>query len=446
MNGGDILELSVAEFSRRLARLIERQPALQEIAIRGEVSKWNPQANGNLYFTLKDATAALSCFAFASDVARFPVVSDGVAVRAVGGVSIREQRSEYQLRVMRLELVGVGALAAQIEALRERLRIEGVFEDDRRRDIPPFIRRIALVSAPGEAREDFERRIRARAPHVRVTFFPARVQGIGADVDIARAMDEASKADVDVVVLTRGGGSYEDRFAFNLEPVLRAILRSRHPVITAIGHARDRHLADDVADRSADTPTAAAEGIIAPWERVLDRLRRLKLELTRAFRDNVILRKVQRLDSAGKDVNAESDRRVFAYRNRLNDLSRALENRSPSAQLGERRARLVQITSRLAAWPAPAVRSVRRELDLRIERLDVARERSTGAATRTLVRLVAELNAEDPLRPLERGYAILTKAGRNVRDVRQVSPGDAIAAQLAHGTLDARVERVQHDG
>ena len=155
---------------------------------------------------------------------------------------------------------------------------------------------------------------------------------------------------------------------------------------------------------------------------------------------------MQRLDSAAKDVKAESERRVFAYRNRLSDLARALENRSPSAQLGERRARLVKITSRLASWPAPAVQGVRRELDLRIERLEVARVRSTDAATRVLERLVGELNAEDPLRPLERGYAILTKAGRNIRDVRQVSPGDAITAQLEHGTLDARVERVRHDG
>ncbi len=443
MNGGDILELTVAEFSRRFTQWIAQQPKLQQIAIRGEVSKWSPQPNGNLYFTLKDATATLSCFAFPSEVARFPKVADGVAVRAVGSIGIREQRSEYQLRVLQLELVGIGALTAQVEALREKLRLEGVFDVERRREIPQLIRRIALVSAPGEAREDFERRVRARAPHIRISFFPTRVQGTGADVEIAQAMDAASRGDADVIVLTRGGGSYEDRFPFNLEPVARAILRSRHPVITAIGHARDRHLADDVADHSADTPTAAAEFIIAPWERVRDRLRDLQEALARAYYD-VRTRFAQRLDAAVKDAEYVTNQRIFGYRAQLSNLRADLERASPANRLADRRTRFVSITAKLAAWPAPALSGLRAELGLRAERVSRAGDRYFDSVSNRLQTLRATLNAEDPERPLERGYAIVSKGGKTLRDAHEAAPGDAIVARLARGTLDARVERV-HD-
>lgn len=419
----DILELSVAQFSMRLSQLIAKQPKLQRIAIVGEVSKWSPQQNGNLYFTLKDDSAALSCFAFGSDVAGFPDVHDGVAVRAVGSIGIREQRSEYQLRVVGLELTGIGALAAQVEALREKLRAEGNLDESRRRAIPRFVRTVALVTAPGDAREDFERRMRQYAPRVNVLFVQTHVQGKGAAVEIAQALDDASRMDVDAIVLTRGGGSYEDRFAFNLEPVVRAILRSRHPVITAIGHARDHHLADDVADLVVATPTAAAEQIVSEWVRARERLAALRAKLGRAFRD-VLVGRAQRVDTAKNALRHRGEARIFEKSRRLHALQQRLQQNSPTVRLSRDRERLARADARAAA----------------------ARARYFAGATARVESAKLLLFRDDPLRPLQRGYAIVYRGEAAVRDASQLTVGDAIRARVGRGTLDARVERVGHDG
>lgn len=418
----EMLDLSVGEFSRRIKKMIESRPQLQRIAIRGEVSKWNPQANGNLYFTIKDAESALSCFAFASSVKRFSEVADGVAVRAIGSIGVREQRSEYQLLVEDLELIGVGALAAQVEALRARLSSEGVFDPSRRRPIPTFPRRVALISAAGDAKEDFERRVRARAPNVEVVFIATRVQGKGAEVEIAEALDKAARMDVDVVVLTRGGGSYEDRFAFNLEPVVRAILRSRHPVITAIGHDPDHHLADDVADFSAPTPTAAAEKVVAAWARTLERLERARAALARGLRD-VLVTATQRVDTGAFRIGQSLERRLSDGRSRTAGLERRLITASPAALLARRRAACVAQGSAL-------------------ERM---RERLTTAWKHRVERAEGSLDRLDPQAPLARGYAIVTKNDRAVLDARELDAGDRISAKLCHGTLHARVEGTSND-
>jgi exodeoxyribonuclease VII large subunit len=418
----EILDLSVGEFSRRFATTIKGIRKLQRIAIRGEVSKWSPQSNGNLYFTLKDADSALACFAFPSGVKRFPKVADGVSVRAIGSIGVREQRSEYQLLVEELELTGIGELAAQVEALRERLQSEGAFDESRRRPIPRYARRVALISAAGDAKEDFEKIVRERAPNVEVTFFLTRVQGKGADIEIAEAFDRASQADVDVIVLTRGGGSYEDRFAFNLEPVVRAILRSRHPVITAIGHAPDFHLADAVADYSAPTPTAAAEHIVADWVRTFDRLARARADLSRGLRD-VLLRVTQRSDSNGFRLGQSLERRIASDRLRISTLQQRLAAVSPVAQLAQQRAASVA----------------------KATGLDRVRERLVSDWKRRVERAEAGLDKIDPQSPLERGYAIVTKGGHTVRDAGELAPGDEIAARLYRGTVAARVEGTSND-
>ncbi|HEY5424995.1 MAG TPA: exodeoxyribonuclease VII large subunit, partial [Candidatus Tumulicola sp.] len=243
-DGTEVLQLTVSQFADRLRRWLQRRPELGRIAIVGEVSDWKPQANGNVYFNLKDERALLSCFAFRNEAKSFPKIRDGDAVVATGSVDIWERRSEYQLRVFEVAPFGVGAIAAKVEALRERLQAEGIFDATRKRVFPRFPRRVALVSARGKGTADFQSTLRERAPNVTTIFVETRVQGEGAELDIADALERASREEVDAVVLLRGGGSYEDRYPFNTEVVVRAIVRSRHPVVTAIGHEGDRHLAD----------------------------------------------------------------------------------------------------------------------------------------------------------------------------------------------------------
>lgn len=300
-----------------------------------------------------------------------------------------------------------------------RLRAEGAFDASRKREIPAFPRRVALITSDDDARADFEGRLRTEAPHVQVEFFRTRVQGKGAEIDVAEALDRASRVKADVVVITRGGGSSEDRLTFNLEAVVRAILRSPHPVITALGHLKNRHLADEVADLSLATPTAAAVHLGKEWSRAFELSERLRIALHRGYR-SVLAGKTQSVRFA--DVALERAAETFINRRlaQMRGFERLLDQRSPAARVGAWRLGFVRSGAALA-------RSV---------------ERLQQQWLRRLERAEALLDGEDPYRPLARGYAIVTKAGVAVRDVAVLAAGDAVTAKVAHGTFDARVESV----
>lgn len=417
-----ILRLTVSQFAERFRKWIERRPELNHIAIVGEISEWKRQPNGNVYFSLKDDRAVLRCFAFQKQAATFPEVSDGIAAVATGSIGVLERRSEYQLRVFELAPLGVGAMAAKVEALRKRLQAEGIFEPERKRAFPPFPRRVALVSARGKGAGDFETTLRERAPNVTTIFVETRVQGEGAELDIADALERASKLDVDAIVLLRGGGTYEDRYPFNTEVVVRAILRSRHAVVTAIGHTGDHHLADDVADAVFKTPTAAAEHITGSWSHAARRLSHQRALLARVI-DLILARASQRSDGADQALSAAMERCTSRLGRRLLELSARVERQSPRYRLEQRA----------------------RRLGIERERFDAARERFLSQRCNALALVASRLTSADPEKPLERGYAIVTRAGRALYDARDVAPGEEIAARLHHGSLHARVERVSGD-
>lgn len=417
----EILQLTVSQFSDRLRRLIEEKvPVLRRIKIVGEISGWKAQPNGNVYFTLKDANAVLRCFAFSGEARRFSKdLGEGVAVVATGSIGVREQRSEYQLRVLEIEPFGAGSLAAKVEALRKRLELEGLFNPARKRKIPRFVNRVALVSARGKGAEDFETTLREKAPNVAVAFIETRVQGDGAEIDIAEAIDRASRLEADVIAVVRGGGSAEDLFPFNMEPVVRAIVRARHPVITGIAHTTDRHLADEAADDVFKTPTAAAESIAQRWSQALGRIDVLRDRLARAI-DSFLARAWQRSDAAARSVDAGMERRITRGRSRLLELSARLERQHPRDGLAARALRLSKAQSKL----------------------DALQERIFSRSKAALELAASRLRSADPLQPLERGYAIVTLDGRALRDAAQARAGDAIEATLHRGSLRARVEGI----
>ncbi|HVN68186.1 MAG TPA: exodeoxyribonuclease VII large subunit [Candidatus Binatia bacterium] len=419
MNDDGVLELSVGEFSRRFAVMISRHTRLQRIAIVGEITEIRRWGDGNLNLTLKEGEAVLGCFSFASEARRFPEIREGLTVRAQGSIEIRPNRSTYQLRALTITLVGAGKLAAQIEELRVRLRAEGAFDPSRKREIPAFPRRVALVTSDDDARADFEGRMRADAPHVEILFFATRVQGKGAEIDVAEAMDKASRARADVVVLTRGGGSSDDRLTFNLEPVVRAILRSPHPVVTALGHLKNRHLADEVADLALATPTAAAVHLSQEWLRAFERVRTLRAALSRGYR-SLLATKAGASAPAVLRLEHAARRSISRCAERTRALERRIDLLSPAARVG--------------AWRVGLVRA-----DGELSR---AGERALQSALLRLRRGEGALDAEDPTRPLERGYAIVTKDGIAVHDAATLTPGDAVAAQVRRGTFAARVESV----
>ncbi len=437
------LVVTVGEFSRRLAQVFRRVRAFAYLGVSGEVSEWTPRANG-VYFTLKDADAVLQCFAYHNRAAAFPTLTAGAAIVAYGTLRLAEWRSRYELLVDSIALTGIGELYRQFEELKERFRALGYFEGARKRPIPPFPRSVALVSARGKGAEDFLTTLRDRAPHVHVEFVETRVQGVGADVEIADALDRAARSDADLIVLARGGGAYEDLFAFNREPVVRAIMRSRLPVVTGIGHTPDHHLADDVADLACETPSNAAQHIARLWQRGRERLERLAQRLQRETHAAAAAA-AQRADDRDEALTRTWERAINRRRERLALFDRHLSAANPGLRVAQRAQRLSASSATLRAWPPHAVAAWARAAGERRDRIAAVRERFFLHRATALELARSRLVAADPEKPLERGYAIVTLGGRALRDARDAARGDEIAARLHHGSLHARVERVNDD-
>ncbi len=280
------------------------------------------------------------------------------------------------------------------------------------------------------------------APHVRVTFIETRVQGDGAEIDIAEAVDNAAKTGADLIVLARGGGSYEDLFPFNLEPVVRAVVRSAIPVVTGIGHSDDHHLADDVADAVFGTPSIAAESIVKQWDAGKNRL---ASTLARLDRETTRLR-AQWLQSAGyanEALRSVGPRYVERRRQAVAQRVQALTVRSPQRRVAEMRAAFAGASTKLGAGALRMIELRRGATAMRVQSLTSLRERPIAENRRAVERLEARLDTLSPEGPLERGYAIITFAGTPLLEAGDVKPGDTIAARLHHGTITARVEKAE---
>lgn len=427
-----------------IRRIISQNKTLAGIRVRGEVSGF-ANRNGRLYFDLKENADVLKCVVWASDAVKLPPFKDGDEIICGGDYGTFAQRSQYQLFVKSIELTGIGALYAQFEALRERFRKEGLFDESRKRPLPAFPRRVALVSARGKGAEDFLTTIAKRAPYIEVHFVETRVQGDGAQMDIAEAIDKASKLDVDVIVVTRGGGSYEDLFPFNLEPVVRAIVRAKRPVLSAIGHTGDVHLSDYAADYFCETPSNAAQYFGEIADRFLTRVQRAQSRIEHAIR-SIVTARGQSLDYAHGQLYRAADKNLRGRERLLHALERRLSTQTPQRRLAARAERITALRSRLEVLARHAlVRPGDTVVQLR-RRLDRAVPYALRPAQQRFELLKTRLNAADPQAPLARGYAIVTLNGKTLRDAAEVREGAEIEAQLQRGKLVARVERRDVDG
>ena len=415
------------------------------MAIQGEVSGLHTFGNGHSGFTLKDGHAILECVAFSDKRRALPPFENGSAVIATGSIRIRADRSGYQLVVEGVEYTGIGVLFAEYERLKAQFRAEGLFESARKRGVPTLLRRIALISARGKAAEDFVATIERNVPFVRVQFIETRVQGIGAEIEIAAAIDDASRRDVDAIVLTRGGGSYEDLFPFNREAVVRAIVRAAHPVLTAIAHSGDHHLADDAADMIFGTPSLAAEHVAKGWQAAQTHLQRLARDLERAARGAIVGRE-QVLHGALVRMHRAAIGVVASRYADLRQRQQQIERRNPQRVVADQRQLVRGLTARMEE---ASRRTLDRGVFVQTQRntaLDYAIVKGITNARRRFERADAALDRLDPLAPLRRGYAIVTKDGHAVLDASTLCAGDAVQARLGRGTIDARVETINSDG
>ena len=433
--------LSVTALNQQVARLLERSFPL--VWIGGEISNFTRAASGHWYFTLKDDAAQVRAVMFRSraQMAGFtPREGDKVEVRAL--VTLYGARGDYQINVEAIRRAGVGQLYEAFLRLKEKLAAQGLFDADRKRALPLFARSIGIVTSPqAAALRDVLTALRRRAPHVRIVLYPAPVQGQFAADKIAEAIMTASRrAEVDVLLVCRGGGSIEDLWSFNEECVARAIDACAIPVISGVGHETDVTIADFAADVRAATPTAAAELAATPRADWLASLEGDALDLQRAM-----------------------ERRLHDASQGLDNLSRRLL--SPSAQIGHQRLKLLSLATAMThavklpmnrhglllaqlqqRWSRhrPDMRALRARLASDSRHLNASLCSQVRARREALNALAAQLELLNPQRTLERGYAIVRDAkGQIVRDPAQIHARYTLTVRLANGSAEVGVAQVQ---
>ena len=410
--------VGVAHLSSVIRRMFSDEAQFNRLSVRGEISNLRPaSASGHLYFKLKEQTALLDCVAWRDIAATFPPLREGLKVVATGKVTTYEQASRYQLTVAEIRPEGQGDLHAAFEELRRELQRQGCFAQERKRALPRFVFRVALVSSPvAEGAIDFRTVLAQRSPHIQIIDVATPVQGDHAPPQIAAAIARAATLGVDVIAVVRGGGSFEDLFAFNAEAVVRAIIASPVPVVTGIGHESDVSLADLAADLRAATPTDAATRFIATADAL-----------------GLIATQAQRLEHL-------ASARIATHHARLQASARRLERQNPLVRLGERSRSLVRLTMRLSQAQLRVREHSARRRDSAHEHLERAIRRYLERGRTRLALATSALRGRDPEAILELGYAIVRHRGRILTDAATVGAGELIEATLAHGTLAARVE------
>ena len=396
---------TVSELTANIRELLEG--AFPEVWVEGEISNFTKHSSGHMYFSIKDSGAVLSCafFRSANQGIKFQV-KEGMQVVCFGRISVYDKRGQYQLYVERIEPKGIGALQIAFEQLKAKLQKEGLFDESRKRPIPYLPSRVGVVTSPtGAAIKDILNVLKRRFQNVEVILNPVRVQGEGAEKEIAQAIEEFNifnedmPADrrVDVLIVGRGGGSLEDLWSFNEEIVARAIFKSDIPVISAVGHEVDWTIADFVADKRAPTPSAAAEMVIPRKEDLLARLEELANRL-----DNSIIDKVTLL---GDGLKALSESYILKqpiniieqYQQRIDDMARNIEVRA----------------GHIFDIKKAAFGSISGKLDML-----------------------------SPLRVLSRGYSITSRAdsGKVIKDAAELKKGNEVRTRLAKGDFASEVK------
>lgn len=394
------LTLTVTELNETVRAMLENEPLLDGVRLKGEISNFKRHSSGHLYFSLKDEGGVIRCVMFRTYAQRLSILPrDGMKVVLAGRVSLYVRDGQYQFYAQELQQDGEGALYAEFERRKARMLAEGLFDAQLKKPLPPHPRKVAVITSPtGAAVQDVLRVATRRNPSVSLMVVPVAVQGVSAADEIAAAIQRVGEMDgIDIIITGRGGGSIEELWAFNEEAVVYAIAACPIPIISAVGHETDFTLADFVADVRAATPSMAAE-LAVPEQ--------LALSTT-----------------------------VLQLRTRL---LRAVQNRFKRDQ--QRFLSLRQ--SRVLRRPMDALQPLMQTLDGLSSRLGYAGKARMQAAMAAHAALDARIRARDPLAALNSGFAYITHEGSAVRDASQLSPGDRLRLQFKTGSATAEVQQV----
>ena len=393
------LALSVSQLNEYVRRLLQQDPLLREIELKGEISNLKLHQTGTLFFTLKDEAASISCVMYAEDAAMLEMEPfDGMRAVVTGSVGLYARGGQYQFYAKRIKAQGIGVLYERYQQLKERLEREGLFDPGRKQRIPGWVDTVGVVSSPtGAVIHDILNVSLRRDAQARILLCPVRVQGPEAADEVVQAIELLDRMDaVSVIVLARGGGSLEDLWTFNEERVVRAVAACKKPIVSAIGHETDFTLSDFAADLRAPTPSAAAECVVP-------------------LRDEAFLA----LDRARQALRAVAD-------DALDRAQAAIEVKRMALGLSHPRHRLGAEASRLAA------------LKTQLER--AAEERLARAQTALDARRL-ELSLLSPYAVLARGYAMVLKDGRPVGSVSCMQRGDDVRIVMRDGSADAQITK-----
>ena len=388
---------SVVQINRYVKNMFTQDFILQKIYVKGEVSNCKYHTSGHIYFSLKDETGVLSCVMFAGHRRGLAFrMKDGDRVVVGGAVDVYERDGRYQLYAKEISLEGAGALYERFLALKTELEEMGMFAQEYKQPIPAFIHRLGVVTAPtGAAVQDIRNISLRRDPYLQIILYPALVQGEGAADSIVRGIHMLDQAEVDVIIVGRGGGSIEDLWAFNEEKVARAIFECRTPIISAVGHETDFTIADFVADLRAPTPSAAAELAVADFRQILQNIAGLRDRMQKAM---------QRMAELGRA-------QLMQYQMRFQYLN-------PEAKLRDNRQRLADLDELLR-------RAMKNRIAEERHMLGIYLERYRGLS---------------PLYKLNQGYSFVSdREGNGIISTKQVHSGDLLEISVTDGVIEAEV-------
>lgn len=392
---------SVTEINQYIKNMFIRDSYLNHIYVKGEVSNCKYHTSGHIYFTLKDSQGQLTCVMFAGQRKglSFRMV-EGQSVIVLGSISVYERDGKYQLYANQIVLDGLGVLYERFEKLKRDLEAEGLFNRDHKKTIPPYPRRVGVVTAStGAAIQDIVNISKRRNPYTQLILYPALVQGAGAAESIVRGIRALDKEDCDVIIIGRGGGSIEDLWAFNEEIVARAIYSCTTPIISAVGHETDVTIADYVADLRAPTPSAATELAINDYMSLANLLHDYKRRIHRATMHNVTY-----------------------HQSKLRELKLRLFYASPSYQIKQKRQQLLDIEQRLTNQMDRKTKDARHKLEL----------------------YIAKLEGLSPLAKLKKGYALVRGEDKTpIYSIKSVKKDDLLRIDILDGEIISRVENTR---
>ncbi|MGG1628704.1 exodeoxyribonuclease VII large subunit [Rossellomorea sp. NRS-1567] len=439
--------LTVQALTKYIKRKFDRDPHLSNLFVRGEISNFKRHSSGHMYFTLKDEKARILSVMFSSNNQSMKFrPENGMNVLIRGDVSVYESGGQYQIYVKEMQPDGIGELYLAYEQLKEKLEKAGYFDQGRKRFIPKFPKRIAVVTSPtGAAIRDIITTIKRRYPIGEILIFPALVQGEQAAGSIAGAMKKVNDlGDIDVLIIGRGGGSIEELWAFNEEIVAQAIVESKIPVISAVGHETDFTIADFVADLRAPTPTAAGELAVPHVDDLLERIMNRRLRLIKSFKAKLQSER-SRLNSLMKSYALRNPRNL--YQQKIETVDRLTDQLQKNISLHVRRNhdQLTRLHSRLQRVHPSQLITIQHErvlfMKTRVEKQfkQVLKEKNNRFSSS-----LSTLHALSPLKVMDRGYSLVYQdEGTLIKSSKQVKAGDHLEINVRDGKIHCEVESVE---